>query len=198
VKEWVRVRAETARVEDDWTWQETLMQSTLDALQERTRQLEARRGELEARTAEERHETADLLARRQELKDAYAQASSHLQALGERLARMRAWLPPRYLVVAYVASHPKDSLAATPLSIAVPADFKQRASAADLDRTLYVTIDPRGRVRRLSAAPDQPVTVDPYIDATVRKFYYEPALKDGKPVESVVQVRLAGLLAAKQ
>jgi hypothetical protein len=104
----------------------------------------------------------------------------------------------RYLVIAYVTSHPKDSLAAAPLSIAVPADFKQHASTADLDRTLYVTINTLGRVRGLSAAPDQPVAVDPYIDSTVRKFYYEPALRDGKPVESVVELRLAGLLAAKQ
>jgi hypothetical protein len=100
----------------------------------------------------------------------------------------------RYLVLAYVTSHGKDSLAATPLRIAVPADFKQRASTADLDRTLYVTIDTMGQVRGLSAAPDQLVAVDPYIDSTVRKFYYEPALRDGKPVESVVEVRLAGLL----
>jgi hypothetical protein len=100
----------------------------------------------------------------------------------------------RYLVLAYVTSHSKDSLAATPLRIAVPADFRQRASTADLDRTLYITIDPMGRVRELSAAPDQLVAVDPYIDSTVRKFYYEPALRDGKPVESVVEVRLAGLL----
>ena len=100
----------------------------------------------------------------------------------------------RYLVLGYVTSHSKDSLAATPLRIAVPADFKQRASTADLDRTLYVTIDTMGRVRGLSAEPDQLVAVDPYIDSTVRKFYYEPALRDGKPVESVVEVRLAGLL----
>jgi hypothetical protein len=100
----------------------------------------------------------------------------------------------RYLVLAYVTSHAKDSLAATPLRIAVPADFKQRASTADLDRTLYITIDTMGRVRELSGAPDQLVAVDPYIDSTVRRFYYEPALRDGKPVESVVEVRLAGLL----
>jgi hypothetical protein len=100
----------------------------------------------------------------------------------------------RYLVLAYVTSHGKDSLAAAPLRIAVPADFKQRASTADLDRTLYLTIDPMGRVRELSAAPDRLVAVDPYINSTVRKFYYEPAIKDGKPVESVVAVRLAGLL----
>jgi len=100
----------------------------------------------------------------------------------------------RYLVLAYITSHTKDSLAATPLRIAVPADFKQRVSTADLDRTLYVTIDPMGRVRGLSAAPDQLVAVDPYVDSTVRNFYYEPALRDGKPVESVVEVRLAGLL----
>ena len=99
-----------------------------------------------------------------------------------------------YLVLAYVTSHTKDSLAATPLRIAVPADFKQRASTADLDRTLYVTIDTMGQVRGLSAAPDQLVAVDPYIDSTVRKFYYEPALRSGRPIESVVEVRLAGLL----
>jgi hypothetical protein len=100
----------------------------------------------------------------------------------------------RYLVLAYVTNHPKESLAAAPLRIAVPADFKQRASTADLDRTLYLKIDPMGRVRGLSAAPDKLVAVDPYIELTVRRFYYEPAIKDGKPVESVVAVRLAGLL----
>jgi hypothetical protein len=95
VTEWVRVRAETARIEGDWTWQQMLMQSTLQALQERTRQLEAQRAELEARTAEERRDTADLMARRQEMKDAQAQADDHLRLLGERLVQMRAWLPPR-------------------------------------------------------------------------------------------------------
>src|SRR5580698_8869253 len=98
VTEWVRVRAETARIEDDWTWQQTLMQSTLEALQERTRQLEAQRTELEARTTEERRDTADLMARRQALEDAQAHAADHLRLLGERLVRMRAWLPPRLSV----------------------------------------------------------------------------------------------------
>lgn len=98
VNEWVRVRAETARIEDDWTWQQTLMQSTLEALQERARQLEAQRVNVEARTAEERRDTADLLARGQALKDAQAQAANHLRLLGERLVRMRAWLPPRLSV----------------------------------------------------------------------------------------------------
>jgi hypothetical protein len=100
----------------------------------------------------------------------------------------------RYLVVCYVASHTKESLAATPLRIALPADFKQQAPVADLDRTLYATVGDDGLVQGLSAAPDHPVAVDPYIDSTVRKFRYHPALKEGKPVESVVEVRLAGLL----
>jgi Protein of unknown function (DUF3450) len=95
VAEWVRVRAETARIEDDWNWQQTLMRSTHEALLERIRLLEAQRAELEVRTAEERRDTADLMARSQALKDAQAQAANHLRLLGERLARMRAWLPPR-------------------------------------------------------------------------------------------------------
>jgi hypothetical protein len=132
----------------------------------------------------------------------YGQVSVHLYSgsleLATNLSEGRVDLTAddamRYLVLAYVTSHTKDSLAAKPLRIAVPADFRQRASAADLDRTLYAKIDTMGRVRELSAAPDQQVAVDPYIDSTVRKFYYEPAIRDGKPVESVVEVRLAGLL----
>jgi hypothetical protein len=98
VTEWARVRAETVRIESDWSWQEALMQSTLDALQERAQQLGTKRTELEARTTGERRETAELVAGRQEMKEAEAEAMRHLRQLGERLARMRAWLPPRLSV----------------------------------------------------------------------------------------------------
>jgi len=95
VAEWAKVRTETTRLESDWVWQQTLMQSTLDALQGRARQLEGKRTELEARTAEERRETAELTARQQAMKEAEADAARHLRQLSERLVQMRAWLPPR-------------------------------------------------------------------------------------------------------
>lgn len=100
----------------------------------------------------------------------------------------------RYLVIAYVASHAKESLPAQPLRIALPADFRQRAPADDLNRTFYVTVGEDGVVRGLSAKPDHLVAVNPYIDSAVRKFRYEPALKDGRPVASVVEMRLASFL----
>jgi hypothetical protein len=100
----------------------------------------------------------------------------------------------RYLVLAYVASHAKDSLPATPLVIALPADFKQRAPVADLNRTFYVTVGEDGRVQGLSAESGHRVAVDPYIDLSVRKFRYEPALKEGKPVATVVEMRLDSFL----
>jgi hypothetical protein len=100
----------------------------------------------------------------------------------------------RYLVLAYVTSHTKDSLPATPLLVALPADFKQQASPTDLSRTFYVTVGEDGRVQALSAERDRPVAVNPYIDSTVRKFRYEPALKEGKPFATVVEMRLASFL----
>jgi hypothetical protein len=95
VAAWAKVRTETVRIESDWEWQRTLMQSTLDALTERVGQLEAKRDELLAKTAAERRETAELTERRQQMEAAAAQASSHLRALDDRLVQMRGWLPPR-------------------------------------------------------------------------------------------------------
>lgn len=95
VSAWAKVRAETVRLESDWEWQRTFMQSTLDALTERAGRQEAKRDELLAKTATERREIADLGERRQQM-DAYAaQAAAHLEQLGGRLAALRSWLPPR-------------------------------------------------------------------------------------------------------
>jgi hypothetical protein len=143
VTEWVRVRAETARIEDDWTWQQMLMQSTLEALQERTRQLVAQRTELEARTAEERRDTADLMERRQALKDAQAQAENHLQLLGDRLARMRAWLPPRLSVALEL---PYRSLA------------KPNADASERMRYAMVILDRCVRFNRTVSVDEEMIT----------------------------------------
>jgi hypothetical protein len=93
--EWAQVRAETVRIESDWAWQQSLMRSTLDVLQERVRQLEEQRSALEVKTAGARRETDDLVARRQALAAAASEAARQLQALDERLGRMRPWLPPR-------------------------------------------------------------------------------------------------------
>jgi hypothetical protein len=97
----------------------------------------------------------------------------------------------RYLVLVYVAAHTKDTLAAAPLKIGVPADFKNQVSAEQLERPLYVTVGVDGTVQSVSTAPDRSAATDSYVDATVRKFRYNPALNEGKPVESVVPLTLA-------
>lgn len=102
----------------------------------------------------------------------------------------------RYLILCYVTAHNKsnENLAASPLRIATPADFKQKAPTADLERTLFLTIGTDGAVKSLSAASDRAVAVDAYVDSTVKKFRYNPAIQNGKAVESVVQLKLASLL----
>ena len=113
--EWAQVRAETVRIESDWAWQRSLMQSTLDVLQERVRQLEEQRVALDVKTAGARRETDELTARRQAMAAAAGLAARQLQELDERLGRMRPWLPPR---LSAALELPFRSLAQTELPLA--------------------------------------------------------------------------------
>lgn len=121
----------------------------------------------------------------------YADGQELATNLSEQRVDLTADDALRYLVLCYVTAHPKDTLPATPLKIALPAGFKQQISPEQFDRTLYATVGTDGTVQGLSAAPDQIVATDPSIDAVVRKFRYNPALKEGKPIESVVALKLA-------
>ena len=121
----------------------------------------------------------------------YADGQELATNLSEQRVDLTADDALRYLVLCYVAGHAKDTLPAAPLKIAVPAEFKQQVQPAELDRTLYVTVGADGAVRDLSLAPDRVVAPDFAVAAAVRKFRYNPALKEGKPVESVVPLKLA-------
>ena len=121
----------------------------------------------------------------------YADGQELATNLSEQRVDLTADDALRYLVLCYVAAHPKDTLPATPLKITLPAGFKQQISPEQLDRALYVTVGTDGTVQDLSAAQDQKVAADPSIDAAVRNIRYTPALQAGKPVESVVTLRLA-------
>jgi hypothetical protein len=78
--------------------------------------------------------------------------------------------------------------------VTLPADFKQRVPSEQQERTLYVKVGVDGTIRDLSTEVGRTVAVEPYIDSAVRKFRYNPALQAGKPVESVVELKLASLL----
>ncbi len=121
----------------------------------------------------------------------YADGQELATNLSEQRVDLTADDALRYLVVCYVTAHPKETLPPTPLKIGVPADFKAQVPADQLERPLYVTIAVDGTVKEVSAAPDRAVATTPYVDAAVRKFRYNPALKEGKPVESVAPLMLA-------
>ncbi len=121
----------------------------------------------------------------------YADGQELATNLSEQRVDLTADDALRYLVICYVAAHPKDTLVATPLKMGVPADFKAQVSAEQLERPLYVKVGVDGTVQGVSAAADRSAAADPYVDAAVRKFRYNPALAAGKPVESVVPLRLA-------
>ena len=100
----------------------------------------------------------------------------------------------RYLVLCYVAEHSKATVAATPLRIAVPPDLGSQLPAGQTESPLFVTVGPDGVVQSVSTALGQTVAASPAIDSVVRRFRYNPALEAGKPVTSVVTVKLADYL----
>lgn len=110
--------------------------------------------------------------------------------LSERRIDLTADEALRYLVLCYVATHPKEDLAAAPMQVALPADFRNRVAADQLERPYYLKVGTDGVVQSISASPSSAVAVDGYVESTVRKFRFNPALKQGKPIESVVELKL--------
>lgn len=110
--DWVKTRAETARLQSDWASQQELLESTVNALTERAQAVEEKRDSVKAKTAKDRNE---IEAAQKNLQTAAARmqaADAHLSELRDRLVRLRPSLPPRLsegLELAY------RSLAATDL-----------------------------------------------------------------------------------
>ncbi len=93
--EWVKVRAETVRVETEWENEQGLLASTVEELKQRATKLEDSRDHLRAKTADERAELAALQAKKDAGAAEIAAARERLVALGERLRALRPKLPPR-------------------------------------------------------------------------------------------------------
>ncbi|HTO02767.1 MAG TPA: DUF3450 family protein [Opitutus sp.] len=93
--EWVKMRAETVRLETDWASDQVLLKSTINALTERAQLLEERRDELKAKTAEERAELEDLTGKRKVAAKELALVEQRLKTLTAQLMELRPALPPR-------------------------------------------------------------------------------------------------------
>ena len=93
--DWARVRSETVRAETEWRWQKVFLESTLEALAERSRILEDRRDYLEATADRERGSASELGLKNEEALELLQGAGERVRTLSARLVDLRPWLPPR-------------------------------------------------------------------------------------------------------
>jgi hypothetical protein len=93
--EWVKARAETVRLEAAWAQNRSLLVSTTAGLKERADRLQDKRDHLLSTTADDRAEQASLAAKLTTSKESFQVTETRLQALTEKVLRLRPQLPPR-------------------------------------------------------------------------------------------------------
>ena len=93
--EWVKTRAETVRLETEWTGQRALMGSLLDALGQRARLAEEKRESVQARTAQDREELGTLGKKNETASTSLQASEARLKELAIRVVALRPFLPPR-------------------------------------------------------------------------------------------------------
>jgi Protein of unknown function (DUF3450) len=93
--EWVKTRAEAARLQSEWNSQQELLASTVKALNERAQTLEEKRDSLKAKTAKDRDEVETAQKKNLTAAADLQAAETHLTELRDRLIQLRPSLPPR-------------------------------------------------------------------------------------------------------
>lgn len=93
--DWIKIRLETGRLENEWSTDKPLLESTANALAERATTLEEKRDHVKARTAKDREDIAAMQAKNKAAGDDLQDVESRLKELGSRLAALRPFLPPR-------------------------------------------------------------------------------------------------------
>jgi hypothetical protein len=93
--DWVKIRAETVRIDNTWTQERALLASTINALKERASRLEDNRDHLLSTTAEQRAEQAAMTAKLAEAKESLQITEKRVQEMTEKILRLRPFLPPR-------------------------------------------------------------------------------------------------------
>ena len=99
-----------------------------------------------------------------------------------------------YLVIDHLSAHKTDTLPARVALMKLPEDWAARGKDASTRPTCYIKVDESGHVGGLFT--DKACTTkvdDPYLEAVFKDVLFLPALKEGKAVESVTQVKLAEL-----
>jgi hypothetical protein len=93
--EWIKVRLETTRIENDWTSERPLLESTVNGLKDRAQGLEEQRDLLKAKTAKDREDIGAMEGKNKAASDDLHAVETRLQALVGQLVEMRPSLPPR-------------------------------------------------------------------------------------------------------
>jgi len=93
--DWIKVRLETSRLESEWTSERPLLESTVNGLKDHAQTLEEKRDLLISQTAKDRAEITTMQGKNKESADDLNAAQARLQALDEKLAGLRPYLPPR-------------------------------------------------------------------------------------------------------
>jgi hypothetical protein len=93
--EWVRTRAETVRAETEWNGQHGLMESLVNALDERAKLIEEKKEYEKTRTAQEREELDGLESKNIRVAEGLQQTETRLKTLARTLTDLRPLLPPR-------------------------------------------------------------------------------------------------------
>ena len=112
--DWVKVRAETSRIQIEWTTQRQLLESTVNGLTERAQTLEAKRDFLQIKTAKDRDEFAKLESANNASAAGMQATEAQLKAMGVRLLQLRPFLPPR---LSAALALPYKTLAETDLKV---------------------------------------------------------------------------------
>jgi hypothetical protein len=93
--DWVKTRAEAARLDTEWNEQQRLLESMVNGFAERAATLEAKRDFLRAKTAKDREDMAALQAANQAGTAGLDAAEARLKAMDARMVELRPSLPPR-------------------------------------------------------------------------------------------------------
>jgi Protein of unknown function (DUF3450) len=92
---WASLRTESVRLASDWKWQKSALESSLAALQEKIKQMEAEQGLLEAEATVDASRTETAEADSQRAKAAMETINQRVAALTASVAQVQPWLPPR-------------------------------------------------------------------------------------------------------
>lgn len=92
---WVQTRVETSRLEESWTTERALLESTLAGYKERISVLREKQELALAKTAKEREEVATLQTKAKSGRAELQSFEARLKALQVSLVQLRPFLPPR-------------------------------------------------------------------------------------------------------